>query len=135
MWKPKRLRLWVGLLVALVAIGFVGMLWWTAPTHGVGWTGYERIELGMTEREVEKIVRKPPGWYEPLPAGEHQVYVHQAAVEKGVRDSQKGYSWVSTEGHLGVSLDAAGKVVGVSFTPTSRVRPSFLDRFRRWLGL
>jgi hypothetical protein len=87
----------------------------------------------MTERDVEDIVRKPPGWYEPLPPGEHQVYVHEESVEKGVRNSPKGYSWVSTEGHLGVSLDATGKVVGVSFTPTRRVSPGPFDRLRRWL--
>src|SRR6266478_994676 len=71
-------------LVALVGVGFVGALWWTAPDHGVGWSGYERIELGMTESEVEEIIRRPPGWYEPLPVGEHQVYVHEASAEKGV---------------------------------------------------
>jgi hypothetical protein len=135
MRKWKRRLLWLVLLVVLVGLGLVGGLWWTAPTHGVGWSGYERIALGMTEQEVEKIVAKPPGWYEPLPEGEFQVYVHEASAEKGVRDSPKGYSWVSTEGHLGVSFDAKGKVVGVSFTPTRRGGPTFFDRIRGWLGL
>jgi hypothetical protein len=135
MRKRKRLLLWVALLVVLGSLGLVGGLWWTAPNHRVGWRGYERIELGMTEQEVEEIVAKPPGWYEPLPEGEFQVYVHEAGAEKGLRDSPKGYSWVSTEGHLGVTFDAKGKVVGASFTPTRRVSPNIFDRIRRWLGL
>ena len=135
MRKHKRLLLCAGLLVALAGAGLVGALWWTVPNHGVGWRGYERIEIGMTEREVEAIVGKPPGWYEQLPEGEHQSYVHDASAEKGVHDSPRGYSWVSTEGHLGVSLDAAGTVVGVSFTPTRRASRPLLDRVRRWLGL
>jgi hypothetical protein len=89
----------------------------------------------MTEQEVEAILTVPPGSHLELAEGEVLVYDHEAEASKGVRDSRKRRSWVGNAGHLGVSFDEAGRVVGVSFTPLRHENPTFLDRLRRWLGL
>lgn len=129
MSKRQRLPL---LFVSAIFVAAVTCYFLLAPRHPVSWYGYNRIELGMTEAEVEKVVGLPPGWYEPMPEGEYQVLVHEQAASRG-RTSGKGYSWVSSRGHLDVNFDDHGKVVGVSFTPTRHV-PSFFERIRRWFS-
>jgi hypothetical protein len=130
----KRVLRWAVLFAALAGLGLAA-LWWAAPAPGSSWRSDHRIELGMTEQEVAAILTLPPGSHLDLAEDERLVYDHAAAASKGVRDAAKGYSWVGNEGNLGVSFDAADRVVGVSFTPLRRENPSLLDRFRRWLGL
>lgn len=130
----KRLLLFSGLL-ALALLGGYLVLWWTAPRHPLGWRGYQKIELGMTERQVEEALGAPPGSHLDLPEGEKLVYDHAAEVSRGRSEAPRGLSWVSNEGNLGVAFDEAGRVVGVTFTPLRRANVPLLDRLRRWLGL
>jgi hypothetical protein len=133
--RLRRRLFFVSLLLVALAGVTVGVLWWTAPNHRLGWSGYHRIQLGMTEQEVEQILEVPPGSHLNVPEGELRVYDHAAAASKGTADAAKGYSWVSNEGNLGICVNDAGVVVGVSFTPLRPENPSFFDKVRRWLRL
>ncbi len=130
----KRVRWWAGAFTAVAALGLV-LLWWMTPGSPIGWHSYRRIELGMSAQEVEAIVGLPPGSHLELAEGETVVYDHAAEASKGELNGPKGYSWVGNAGNLGVTFDAADRVVGVTFTPLRRENPTWLDRLRRWLGL
>jgi hypothetical protein len=55
------------LLIGLGALGLgmiaVGMMVAAAAPHRITRDGFQAIETGMTEREVEAILRRPPGDY------------------------------------------------------------------------
>jgi hypothetical protein len=94
------------------------------PKSGVIWANVERIEIGMTQAEVEAVVGRPPQTWtrgptpisENSPAGYHTVLL-----------------WSDTECDILVYLDAHGRVIGRE--GVGGARPSWFDRLRRRLGL
>jgi hypothetical protein len=62
----KRLLLSLGLL-GLVLLGGYLLLWLTAPRHRVSQLGWQQIEAGMTQEEVERVLGGPPGDYASQP--------------------------------------------------------------------
>ena len=129
----RRLLVFAVLVIALVAVVAAGY-WAIAPAQRLGRAGYERVQLGMTEAEVEDVLGAPPGSHLDLPEGQTVSYVHAGAESKGARDGPKGLSWVSNTGHIGVTFGADGRVTGVAFTPLRRNNPTWLDRVREWLA-
>ena len=59
MKKRTFLRLGIAGLTSLAL--FLGYLWLTAPTHRIDRASFEQISDGMTQAEVEAILRAPPG--------------------------------------------------------------------------
>ncbi len=125
---------WVGTLTLAVVLG-LALLWWVSPSDPVGWHSYRRVELGMTAAEVEAVIGLPPGSHQKLAEGELLVYDNAAEASRGTRNGVKGCSWVGNAGNLTICLDAAGRVVGVTFTPLRRTNRTWLDRLRRGIGL
>src|SRR5687768_7409723 len=58
----KRLLTTLAVLAVLLAGGYL-TLWWTAPRHNISQAGFDAIQLGMTQEEVEAILGGPPGIY------------------------------------------------------------------------
>lgn len=51
------------LLVAALTVVVLGATWYLWPEPPIGPASYRRIELGMTQAEVEAVIGLPPGNY------------------------------------------------------------------------
>lgn len=133
----KRLRwplLCLGLLAVLV--GVAG--WWLRPTDPIGPRAFERIQLGMTEEEVEAVIG--------LPAGKHTERRGVWSKEVGMKGWEfvdprimgliPSYKWWDgTDYQIIVGFDLEGQVIGVYLYVVTTPEPSFLDRLRTRFGL
>jgi hypothetical protein len=97
------------------------------PGPGVTWANVERIDVGMTEQEVEAIVGRPPQTWShgPMPLSDNSpVGYHRVLL------------WSYMECDILVYLNREGRVIGregvgsVGSTP-----PTWCDRLRKRVGL
>ncbi len=106
--RKKRTVVVVVLLLALVT-----SLWVLARPrpHRINREGFDRIEEGMTQREVEDILGRPPGDYtdrrETLPDGR---WKYVAGWMRGHPSYPR--EWLSDDGRVMVFFDKGGCVVG-----------------------
>jgi hypothetical protein len=129
-----RKPLLAGLAVLLVLVGILVPLVMPRPSR-VTRANYERIEMGMTQAQVEEILGGPPGDYSTVPTDYHaggpmDIVVDmeelKAAPKSGLH--QDG-SWFGDEGNVSVGyLD--GKALCKTFTPTEPVAVETLELLR-----
>lgn len=160
MSKRRRVLLWAGVLTLLtVTISIPALLHAPKQRHSeaIGPINYERIQIGMDEAAVTKIIGAPPGTYrtrEPIggitSAGNHGIGV----AEEGIPESDWPERWISGQGRtenvasakqwwgtyhaIRVAFDGSGKVAGKNLIEIhwgDEERWSPIDRLRRWLGL
>ena len=131
MTKRRRLLLGTSLVATLVVVG-VMVLWLAAPKHRINEESFKLIREGMTQQEVEAILRVPPGDYSN---GGFVVRVEFANNGYSLMDDkdQKKF-WTDNDLQIMVNFDPSGKVHN---TRCYLVIPpeTFLDRFRSWLRL
>lgn len=60
----RRLLFFAGCLAAVLAVGY-GVLWWTGPNPLVTIENFRKVQLGMSEAEVEKIFGSRGGLWDP----------------------------------------------------------------------
>lgn len=116
----KRLLLKLGLVGLLGAGLFVAWLWWTTPTSGINWASANRIQVGMTQDEVQAIIGQYPTVYK---------------ISCGPRGSQSSLEWRSAGNEaesISVRFDVNGQVTDKSYNSDFM---TFLDKLRRWLHL
>lgn len=126
----------VALLLAALVITILFSLWnpryFYTPRIDVA--SYEKITIGMTYREVVRLMGGPPGNYgDTIPPP--QVWSPFVVTENGPPASVHG--WIGTEIAILVYCDANGRVIAKSgFYPAvrQRSRESFMDGLLRWLG-
>jgi hypothetical protein len=116
------------LLVGALAILLAGCLaiWLTIPKHKINLASFEKIDDGMSLKQVEEILRVPPGDYLTQPID----FVHIDVPAKGTQRE-----WHGDDGLILVWFDERGVVCEKEFIPAWWEPESFVDRFRRWLGL
>lgn len=138
----KRLR-WPLLLLGLVAV-LVGVVYWLLlPAGPIGPRAFHRIQLGMTEEEVEEVIGGPAGFYfqnQPPPKDILQYYFPTSAIQKGQpyikEDEYQTRNWYGNEFMITVTFDLDRRVTGVCLSECIFPPPAnFLDRLRAWLGL
>lgn len=64
----KRILTRLGLLFSIAVVGFLLLVWWSAPSCLVNRETFDQIELGMSRSEVEQIIRCPAAYYCTGPA-------------------------------------------------------------------
>ena len=114
------------LITSLGLGGFVGFLWWTAPAHRINVDSVEQLNEGMTEKEVESILRVPAGDYEtstikPMTYPSSDLRMPIFPVEEKV---WKGGGLV-----VRIWFDEAGVVVDKRITGS--ISETFFDKMRR----
>jgi hypothetical protein len=127
--RKRRRLLLAGL--ALLLLGVAGVsLWLAAPKHRITKANIdciECIEKGMTQEEVEALLRVRPGDYS-----------HRDALfldlDKVPRTHLRTVDWRSNEAAVRVSFDGDGRVFSVETSLVTHTDESFLGNVRRWLG-
>jgi hypothetical protein len=142
----KRKLKWLAIVLAVSLLGFgtVLFLW---PRDRITVASWEKIRIGMTEKEVEDILGEPGLSY--------QEYLDQyAALEKkigkepfipdGVQfweprvpgqwklDMTK--SWIGRSGLMDIQFDEAGHVKWKVLAQWRPANPTFIEHLRDWLG-
>jgi hypothetical protein len=86
-----------------------------------------RIRPGMTARQVEGILGRPPHWEVEQAAAVLRFELH------GVREGDSLSFWDAPAGLASVIFDSAGRVVEARFEQAPR-ETGFFARLRAWLG-
>jgi len=126
--RSSRRRLFVVMLACLLLPTCVLLLY---PGRRIDSGGFNDIQDGMTENEVEAILGCPPGDYTysiPLlrPKVTHKNAIHSRIAGSGTGGTQR---WIGPVADITVSFDKDGKVVRKSITES----PSLLEEVKRKL--
>jgi hypothetical protein len=117
MSRRKRVLLGAGLLVALAGAGFTALVL-LQPHSPINLENFEKIRVGMREREVTDILGVP---------ADHETGF---AFERGTYKE-----WNGTRYSIMLDFDRYGRVTHRWFAYSSGTAENLLDRLRRWLGL
>jgi hypothetical protein len=125
----------LGLVAAVVGLtAFTG--WWLArPLHRINRDGFDQIQVGMSQREVEVLLGGPPGNYPNASylLGDSTPITHSIPPESDVSD-YRSEAWSAGQRTVQVYLHADGTVADKEFTDCRLPSPSVWQRLRRWLG-
>jgi hypothetical protein len=131
----KRKLKWLAVVLAVLLVGFSAALFlW--PRDRITKASWEKIRLGMQEKEVEDILGGPglTGDYPPefslVMSGGVTIFDEK---QYDFRNHRRRY-WIGRGGALGISIDHEGIVRLKSFHKLLSLEPSFLDRLRDSLG-
>jgi hypothetical protein len=86
---------------------------------------FERIEEGMTQKDIEELIGLPPGQYE-----RDAIFLNVPGAMHG----ETCESWSSNDGEIIVWVSSEGKVTDKTFNNEPVGRESTFDTLRRWLG-
>jgi hypothetical protein len=133
----KRLLMIPGCVASVLFAGFV-TLWLTAPKHRITKENFDAIRKGMTEEEVEAILGARAGAYSSLcQTGAYPIgRCGDPVLGIDLRKSRGGREWVTEEFSGYVLFDESGRVATMySGYGNRNENRTFLDKFRRWLGM
>jgi hypothetical protein len=131
---------WLAIVLAVSLLGF-GTALFLWPRDRITAESWEKIQIGMTENQVEKILGGPgTSWKEsgfrdtdPFPLSD-QILV-EPNYGMWILDNLKRHKyWTSKRGCMQIEFDLQGHVSGKAFWPSGKADPNFLDRLRDWLG-
>jgi hypothetical protein len=144
--RLKRRLLAVAVLT-FMAFGAVWLLW---PEPAIGPASYQRIELGMTQPEIEAIIGLPPGDYTGRPKATALNLPVRRNIpirieEKGiitlqdgaysVDDRVPGVEWLGSRCFIVVVFeDGQATYCGLHVDTMAGKPPGLLDQIRSWLG-
>jgi hypothetical protein len=123
--KRRRFFLSVAVLAVVLAGGLAVLIF--LPRSPISQRNCDRIQLGMSEAEVESILGGPQGNHQ-----DRQVDIN---VPLPPRQGLFMKVWIGNDGAALVYFDKANKVGHVHFAPALNRDDSFLGRIRRWLRL
>src|SRR5262245_30489998 len=132
-------RFCLGLATMVFAlVAFASTLRLTAPRAEPRYCGnaFDRIQLGMTQPEVEKVFGGPEGNYNVGPFVGPSCGVGLPIKSDGRNSSVKWLIWTYDDAEVIIGLAANGQVVSVKSTPNvygTGKRPSFFDVLRGFL--
>jgi hypothetical protein len=134
----RKLLLGVGTATLLVLAGHLLLPLLPRPGAGITPDNYERIQVGMTEKEVEAVLGARAGDYSGgrayFPASEHRPRIPRAIRprERGFGPDETLHMWAGDEVAVYVWFDGAGRAVDKMLRP---LRPDGgpWDRLRRLL--
>jgi hypothetical protein len=133
--KPRRRKL---LAVLIAAIGFAALAesWWLfLRPPGINRRGFDRIQVGMSQGEVEAILGGPPGDYtkqRPKP-GESCSIPRESIPPDSEVSNYRAEQWSAGERWICVYFLADGTVIEKEYLDHDW-SPSLFERFQRWLG-
>ena len=93
--------------------------------HRISAKSYDKIQIGMTIKEVETLLGVPPGDYSTRPFLRHH--------SEGRRGFNWEFQWIGNDCRIGVRLDQHGKVAGSGYEQHFPVmEETFFDKVRGW---
>jgi hypothetical protein len=122
------MRDWALAAAPVLAAFGVAYLHFTSPPPAISLASYERIAPGMTEAEVEQVIRARPGGYGPFWGPGETARWQSGAAARSV-------SWGSPDGILSVGYDAGGRVCGKWLEYDPQAEPSHPERWPVWRRL
>jgi hypothetical protein len=111
------------------------LLW---PTDRINPGAYHRVQLGMTESEVQDAIGIPPLDRDDCRIEDFGFWIPDPRRTKGKysRNNNSMRVWMGEEYWIAVTIDDAGTVIGAAWWESpDRKPPTFLDRLRARLGL
>jgi hypothetical protein len=122
----RRKLKWIALilLVLVVGLGAAFVMW---PSDGITADAYRKIEFGMTEKEVEKILGAPGSDIKSLPDQDKRELL-AGLINRETR------LWVGQRAIVGIHFLQGGTVSGTKFYVSRTAGPTFINHLRDWLG-
>lgn len=138
--RVRRCRFLLLVSVTLLLAGGLA-LWLFFPQSRVTRAGFEALRVGMTMKDVERVLGGPPGDYRTgdvdldlsrvQPEFDNVMFAPEVLL--GERHFEHEW-WQGDGGTVWVCFDEEGRVVTKEFTPGELVASTPHARFRRWLG-
>lgn len=129
MWKQLLRQL--GILVAVAAVGFVALLWWTGPRQRFDVLQFYKVDKGMTEAEVVWLLGAPAGNYS---SGflRTEYWRSWGGPETGAElvQTEGGKEWIDDKLSLYVLFDEDRRVLASYVGSTYRIE-SVLEKLRK----
>lgn len=137
----KRKWKWTAVVLAVLLLGF-GTALFLWPRDRITRESWEKIRIGMTEKEVEGILGGPGMNQEQYMVQWNQLTKTERISFDGSAFDRIGWQrqpknekiWLSRRGWLGIQLDQRAQVTGKAFYAIQSADPNFIDRIRDWLG-
>jgi len=120
-------------IVGLTSLAlFLGYLWLTAPTHRIDRASFEQISDGMTQAEVEAILRAPPGKHSSASAmiesqladgstcgvAVDEIWPTDEDLQAPVKEAgRRAALWAGDRGMIMIVFDAGNRVTEKQFHP------------------
>lgn len=123
--KSRMALVWIAVL--LVVVGTTWLIF--DPLNPITERGYDHIQLGMTEREVEGVLGPPRERINLLGLGVNWSSVYMAKLERA-----DGYTawWECGDTRIGIQFDRIGQVVAKSYLQGPGGPPDFkVRRYRK----
>jgi hypothetical protein len=134
----RRILLFV-LLAAVFGVGCFLVWRWSRPSPRINEAAYEEIRLGMTQPEVEAILRVKPGEYHSAAiegAFQGSILVKDEKDEEAEEGNEE--KWESDEAGISVFFSPEGKVTAKYYAIRmggQMMQRTMLERVRGWLGI
>jgi hypothetical protein len=99
--------------ILLIVVGFLLPVLLPRPSP-VTVAAFDRIEMGMTQKEVETILGGPPGDYRTGPTGDYKIRI-RAKYSPGAGTWPPPSDWQGDEGVARFRFDAGGNMIAKEF--------------------
>jgi hypothetical protein len=126
--RRRRLRDWLLLAVPVLAALTIAYLHLTSPPPAISRQSYERIIVGMSEREVKEIIRARPGGYE-------RFWGPGESLKHEWNEAGRWIRWGNRYGILAVGYDADGRVCAKRLEYHPRLTPEQPELWPWWRRL
>src|SRR6266851_2691463 len=113
------------------------LLWFfdtSPPKHRINAEGYERLRLGMTEKEVEIVLGVPAGDYGPG-KGEILDYGMFTMASASIRTDPNAKKWLAGSFAITVCFDGEARVRGMGTDSVYRPYESNVEMVSQKLGI
>jgi hypothetical protein len=119
----KRKLKWTAVVLAVLLLGFGAaiFLW---PRDRITAESWEKIRIGMTSEEVEKILGGP---------GIKAPFTSQR-MKAGPQVPPTIHFWLGRNGFIEIEFDNDGRVMDKYFHEIHDSESNIVDRLREWLG-
>jgi hypothetical protein len=130
----KSLFVRLGLLIALAVSGFLAIAWGMTPTSGINPENYAKIQVGMTMRDVSKLMGCPPH-FRPIDL-QNEIGLGGTMMTRYIHHS--AHAWQADNIRIYVVFDSGGvathKTCETGFGYRSPTE-TFGQKLRRWFRL
>jgi len=128
----RRRAIYCGSALAFVLAGLTSLWLWTRETVHITRENFERIQIGMTQKDVEEILGGPPGDYRQRKSIEYEGRSWHELIIKVQPTPASHPMWWGTRGAIQINLTEEGQVrEKVHFDPIV-IETTFWDRIRSW---
>jgi hypothetical protein len=133
----KRKLKWMAVVLAVLVMG-LGAALFLLPRDRITRESWERIRLGMTEKEVEAILGEPgknmKDFFEGIIIeGKIPYKVKGNPFQEG-ESSVYGKIWLGRRGIMAIDFDLDWQVTRKTFREAHSADPTLIDNLRDWLG-